>query len=746
MLALLLNRACVSLAVEDTWANKTDMPTARYDFSASAVNGKIYAIGGAVSFYTKIGLQTVEEYDPVTDSWTRKKDMPTGRQAFSTCVVNGKIYAIGGVVSPPGFGLPTVEEYDPVTDTWTKKADMPTARAGIATGVVDGKIYAIGGLVYGPGASNSIVEEYDPVTDTWTRKTDMPTARNFPGTGVVNGKIYVIGGIRHCDFTSPLSTVEEYDPVTDTWTTKTSMPTARTSLSASVVDVKIYAIGGARNYKSTGTIFPTVEEYDPATDSWMSRAEMPTARQSLSTSTVNGKIYAIGGSTAPFPWSRTATVEEYDAVASGPDSTWGSGATSAINDYQFAGTATLNIRGQEKSAELLVTLLAEPEVEPNGVQHVLATHTFTFADGSSFTTSDQEVATPTATPGLYTLTGIMDLISGTGMYEGVTGRLTVNGTIDFAAQPPAAQFDIGGAIIENTTGSGATVAINDYQFAGTAMLNIHGQEKSADLLVTLLEPPVVDANGVQYVKATHEYTFADGSSFTTSDQEIATPTATPGLYILTGIMDIASGTGIYGGVTGRLAVNGTIDFAAQPPSAQFDIAGAVIENTTGSGATAAISDNQFAGTATLTIHGQEKSADLLVTLLEPPVVDANGVQHVLATHTFTFADGSSFTTSDQEIAEPTATPGLYILTGIMDLASGTGMYEGVTGRLAVNGTIDFAAQPPAAQFDIFGAVAFCGDVNHPYPVGDVNQDCHVNVLDFALMASHWLDCTYPNSD
>jgi N-acetylneuraminic acid mutarotase len=109
----------VSLAVEDTWANKTDMPTARYDFSASAVNGKIYAIGGAVSFYTKIGLQTVEEYDPVTDSWTRKKDMPTGRQAFSTCVVNGKIYAIGGVVSPPGFGLPTVEEYDPVTDTWT---------------------------------------------------------------------------------------------------------------------------------------------------------------------------------------------------------------------------------------------------------------------------------------------------------------------------------------------------------------------------------------------------------------------------------------------------------------------------------------------------------------------------------------------------------------------------------------------------------------------------------------------------
>ena len=108
------------------------------------------------------------------------------------------------------------------------------------------------------------------------------------------------------------------------------------------------------------------------------------------------------------------------------------------------------------------------------------------------------------------------------------------------------------------------------------MLTIHGQQKQADLLVTLLEPPVVDANGVQHVKATHEFTFPDGSSFITSDREIATPTETEGLYTITAIMDIASGTGMYEGVTGRLEANGNIDFAAQPPAAQFEIAGAVI--------------------------------------------------------------------------------------------------------------------------------------------------------------------------
>jgi hypothetical protein len=113
-------------------------------------------------------------------------------------------------------------------------------------------------------------------------------------TSVVNGKIYAIGG--WCDGAFH-STVEEYDPATDTWTKKADMPTARQWLSTSVVDGKIYAIGGKT--------LSTVEEYDPATDTWMKKADMPTARLGLSTSVVNGRIYAIGASGG-------SVVEEYD--------------------------------------------------------------------------------------------------------------------------------------------------------------------------------------------------------------------------------------------------------------------------------------------------------------------------------------------------------------------------------------------------------------------------------------------------
>jgi len=32
----------------------------------------------------------------------------------------------------------------------------------------------------------------------------------------------------------------------------------------------------------------------------------------------------------------------------------------------------------------------------------------------------------------------------------------------------------------------------------------------------------------------------------------------------------------------------------------------------------------------------------------------------------------------------------------------------------------------------------CGDPNHPYPVADLNRDCRVDLLDLAILASHWL--------
>lgn len=40
-------------------------------------------------------------------------------------------------------------------------------------------------------------------------------------------------------------------------------------------------------------------------------------------------------------------------------------------------------------------------------------------------------------------------------------------------------------------------------------------------------------------------------------------------------------------------------------------------------------------------------------------------------------------------------------------------------------------------------VPVCGDGAHPYPVGDLNQDCTVDFKDFVKLAAKWLDCNDP---
>ncbi len=141
----------------------------------------------------------------------------------------------------------------------------------------------------------------------WKKRADMPTERVFLAAGVVNQKIYVIGGL--AADRKVLAAVEEYNPFTNKWTKKAEMPIGRLlPKSASVVNGKIYVIGGATG--SRGPTVTFVEEYDPVTDTWTKKADLPAKRWGSSTSVVNGKIYVIGG--FPNGGEPISTVEEYD--------------------------------------------------------------------------------------------------------------------------------------------------------------------------------------------------------------------------------------------------------------------------------------------------------------------------------------------------------------------------------------------------------------------------------------------------
>jgi len=122
-----------------------------------------------------------------------------------------------------------------------------------------------------------------------------------------------------------------------TWVKKADMLVARSGLSTSVVNGKIYALGG----QGTMRVGRVAEEYDPAQDKWVGKADMPTARFWFSTGVVDGKIYAVGGrETNGAP--DTTIVEEYDPVldkwtrkADMPTSRWWL-SVSAVNGKIYA--------------------------------------------------------------------------------------------------------------------------------------------------------------------------------------------------------------------------------------------------------------------------------------------------------------------------------------------------------------------------------------------------------------------------
>ncbi len=294
---------------DGTWIPKTPIPTPRHGLAVGVVNGILYAVGGQIA-HTGVGgytefLSTVEAYDPSTNSWTTKASMPTPRGGLTVGVVDGILYALGGYGSQTKPTLDTMDAYDPVRNTWTAEASMPTARGGVAVGVARGKLYAVGGWGTTTGPTG-LVEAYDPLTNRWTVKAPMPSPRVALGVGVVNGILYAVGGAC-CNpghGSRILGTVEAYDPATNTWTTKAPMPTPRYYLAVGVANEILYVVGG---HKGSGGNAPTttetgyattvgvVEAYDPSKNVWTAKAPLPGNTNFVSLGSVNGILYAVGG-------------------------------------------------------------------------------------------------------------------------------------------------------------------------------------------------------------------------------------------------------------------------------------------------------------------------------------------------------------------------------------------------------------------------------------------------------------------
>ena len=261
--------------------------------------------------------------------WEQITELPMLRSGDAAAAVNGKIYLIGGLDLLENLGgrapaLSTVDVYDTRTRTWRAAPNMPTPRIAPKTAVFSNEIYVFGGYDRS-GARGAIkyknnVEMYDIGTGTWVKKRNMPTLRESFTTAVVNGKIYVIGGREHNKrFDAPMVTglVEVYDPLTNRWEKRADMPTKRGLTDAVVVDDKIYVLGGYtwRMVPGLAERFVTrVEEYNPKINKWRKLRDMPMFRGWFATVAVDNEIYTLGGMNLENRLAYISDVDVYNPI------------------------------------------------------------------------------------------------------------------------------------------------------------------------------------------------------------------------------------------------------------------------------------------------------------------------------------------------------------------------------------------------------------------------------------------------
>ena len=213
---------------------------------------------------------------------------------------------------------PVLSSIDLVEDSWVSKASMQEARANFGIAVVNGKIFAFGGDNGSPignllGAeirtayTINTTEVYDPATDTWAFKASMPTARALLGVAVYQSKVYCIGGYygKTTAQTEYFNTGvnEVYDPATNTWETRAPMPIVDSRFAtASVVNGKIYVISATQN-----------QAYDPETNTWTTKT--PPLYQIFSPGfsvVVESKIYFIGTRKSSDGYVTGTFIQAYD--------------------------------------------------------------------------------------------------------------------------------------------------------------------------------------------------------------------------------------------------------------------------------------------------------------------------------------------------------------------------------------------------------------------------------------------------
>ena len=166
-------------------------------------------------------------------------------------------------------------------------------------------------LVFALGGHNGVdhlraVEVLDAVNECWRPCKSMATERVYFGAASLNNsRLFAFGG-QNLEYKA-LCETEVYDCLRDEWLVGPEMNLARRNCASTSMNGRVFALGGFDG----SSILSAVEAYDPRMKNWMELPPMNAARSSASACEVDGRLFVVGGSSG----QRLNTVEMFDPVA-----------------------------------------------------------------------------------------------------------------------------------------------------------------------------------------------------------------------------------------------------------------------------------------------------------------------------------------------------------------------------------------------------------------------------------------------
>lgn len=219
--------------------------------------------------------------------WSKAPALPLpltvmiGRKSPYTFAIGSKGYLGGGVlVKKDGVESPANDlwAYDTTTKSWSQRSDfLGDSRVGAASYALLGKGYVCTGDTWA-GTSLKQNWQYDPTLNSWVRKKD------FPGPARVNAVGNAMGGFGYVGTGRPNQSSDNafadwyrYDPSTDTWTQRANVPRARWSGFSFASASRIFVSGGTDVIGNGGTI-TDMWSYEASGNNWIARTALPGAR------------------------------------------------------------------------------------------------------------------------------------------------------------------------------------------------------------------------------------------------------------------------------------------------------------------------------------------------------------------------------------------------------------------------------------------------------------------------------------